>query len=106
MTSAPGRPRHLAQLAPDLLEELAGAGALLLLLRRRGGVGGLRCWACCPLGLAVGAERALLLQHPLLRSVHGHGTVGAPVSVAGGERAGQEGLEPPTCGFGDRCSAS
>ena len=53
-------------------------------------------------GSAVGADLALTLHHPLHLSVHGY--LFGRESLD--ERAGQEGLEPPTAGFGDRCSTS
>ena len=52
---------------------------------------------------AVRAQLALTLQHSLRLSVHRHGR-GSQEKVRGG--AGQEGLEPPTAGFGDRCSTN
>ena len=68
--------------------------------------------------LAVRTDLALALKHPLLFSVHGHdgtfrlrrGSSGKGRVWHGGVQrtagAGQEGLEPPTAGFGDRCSTS
>src|SRR5207244_631499 len=83
---------------------------------RRAGLGG------AARGSAVGRELALTLHHALGLSVHRHlkltaispspispsriivtGTSGSPPRRPA--RAGQEGLEPPTAGFGDRCSA-
>src|SRR6478735_2350578 len=96
-----GRPGDLAQLAPDLGEELGGAGAL----------GGLRGRGRAPLG-TLRLVAALLLGHPPHLSVllvhrfglpgTGPGLVMSRFCVFG---AGQEGLEPPTAGFGDRSSA-
>src|SRR5262249_20127120 len=87
---SPVRPVHHLELLTNLLQELPNAGPLALLLGLRttsGGRGG---------GLAIDARALLLalglLLHPLHLSVHG-----VPL-------AGAEGLEPPTAGFGDRCS--
>src|SRR5205823_6739518 len=67
-------------------------------LRRRPGLGA-RPLALLGDGRAVGAHLALALHQALHLSVHGNlGTLRIG-------RAGQEGLEPPTAGFGDRCSA-
>src|SRR5205823_3762638 len=84
------RPGHLLQLATDLAQELLGGGALFV--RRRGrrapALGGRRRLAALALHLALGL------------SVHSRlGSIGAGT-------AGQEGIEPPTAGFGARCSAN
>src|SRR2546423_8756117 len=80
----PGRPGHLLELGPNLPQEL----------RRRGALAALEVLdAALPHGLHPILGRGLLpLHHPLGLSVHA-----SPF-------AGPEGLEPPTAGFGDRCS--
>ena len=102
-----GGPGHLAQLAPHLVQALAAEGRILLDLGLRLAGGDVTPLAD---GLSIGVDLALLLQHALLFSVHGHeGTPSVRRSRADGTdctRAGHEGLEPPTPGFGDRCSTN
>ena len=63
--------------------------------------------------LRLGACQTALLHRALLLSVHCHGHTSvrggrgeAAPSGSGTRMAGQEGLEPPTAGFGDRCSTN
>src|SRR3954452_10928558 len=103
----PGGPRHLAELAAHLVHALAAEEAALLDLGLGGTGGG--ATALLANRLAVSVDIALTLEHPLLFSVHGH-----DVTHLQGYREGQgvlrwaghEGLEPPTPGFGDRCSTN
>ena len=85
------RPVDLAELLTNLLEELAGTRALLL-LRGRGGTAR-RAWSRLRDVRPVRPSRA---------------APGAPASASSAcswiSLAGAEGLEPPTFGFGDRCS--
>ena len=90
-----GRPGDLAELAADLLDELTCGRALLLGLGAR--LGARACGTGSPSGPSS----------PCLRSIRFCSRFNAmarlsKVRVAVG--AGQEGLEPPTAGFGDRCS--
>src|ERR1035437_3135459 len=96
------RPRDLAHLLADLTKELSGLRALsastLQILRRRGAS---RC------GGAVGTHLTLSLDHALLFAVHLTSLdIRSGTSCRNIPRAGQEGLEPPTPGFGDRCSTN
>ena len=76
--------------AADIPDEFLGGGTLAMRRGRRGApaLRGSRRLAALALHLALG-----LSVHSRLGSVE-----------AG--RAGQEGIEPPTAGFGDRCSAN
>jgi hypothetical protein len=101
---SPSGPRHLAELGVDLTHVLARRRAFL---GRRGG--GRSPWRTRR--GALGGERALTAHHPLGLTVHGHGVPTRssglePEPVRSGHDAGQEGFEPPTAGFGDRCSTS
>ena len=68
--------------------------------RRPGGSGARRLGRGPARRATVLGHLALPLQQPPLLSVHAH--VSDLLTESG---AGQEGLEPPTAGFGDRCSA-
>ena len=107
------RPRDLFELLANLTKELTGAGTFFG-ARRGGRLATLRN----RVAFAVDVARAL--QHASLLAIEGHGslelvqkgecaTCGHAYPIGCALRrvsAGQEGLEPPTCGFGDRCSAS
>src|SRR5439155_15460699 len=86
----PARPSDLLELLPDFLQELSEGGPLPL---RGDG-------AALTHGFDAVLARGLLpLHQPLGLTIH-------PLSTSPGvpPRAGPEGLEPPTAGFGDRCS--
>ena len=93
------RPCDLAQLGTDLADELAGGRAL-----KWTGLGAGRGLAVRgAVGLPSAADLALALHHSL-RLFDSPGFL--RFTPYRGGSAGQEGLEPPTAGFGDRCSAN
>src|SRR5439155_20186574 len=96
-----GGPGDLAQLALHLTEVLTRADLLA------GGSSG-RGTALVAVGRArLGLVGALFRHHALRLSVHRHGVaVLGMLVIKSSFAAGQEGLEPPTAGFGDRCSTN
>src|SRR5450755_1382938 len=89
----PGRPDHLVQFGDDLAEEQRRSGAAAL-------CGGLRAAAPSLRGLTVRLSRHVLTYEALNGQVSLQAVFLRSVSAAG-----QEGLEPPTTGFGDRDSS-
>src|SRR3990172_3323492 len=84
------RPRHLLELAPDLGEEGLEFGELLGAPAKRPGE---------PRGRPKPTVFALVHLSCLCHGLHVTSSRSTPFRVAG-----QEGLEPPTPRFGDRCS--